>query len=203
MGITVTRSEIPRLLIVAVCAIVCASARAQSNSIQIIPAPKQVTPGEGSFQLRDARVVLAQGKSGEDQFAAQDFIDDAKAAASVSLSLTRGARKNILIGRLDSLAVAQALKRMGATSPATLGEEGYVVFANADQVVVAGNTAAGTFYGLQTLKQLIHGDGASASIPAVKIIDWPTMRWRGVSDDISRGPVPTVDYIKRQIRTEA
>ena len=41
------------------------------------------------------------------------------------------------------------------------------------------------------------------SIPAVKIVDWPTMRWRGISDDISRGPVPTVDYIKRQIRNLA
>ena len=72
-----------------------------------------------------------------------------------------------------------------------------------DLVVVAGNTATGTFYGLQTLKQLVRGDGATAFIPAVKIVDWPTMRWRGVSDDISRGPVPTVDYIKRQIRNLA
>ncbi|HEY5075809.1 MAG TPA: family 20 glycosylhydrolase, partial [Pyrinomonadaceae bacterium] len=51
--------------------------------------------------------------------------------------------------------------------------------------------------------QLVRGAGAGAFIPGVKIADWPTMRWRAVSDDISRGPVPTVDYIKRQMRTEA
>jgi len=184
-------------------ALLCVSAQAQSLVVQVIPEPKQVTAAEGSFALRDARVVLADSKSPDDRFAAQDFIDDVKAAAGGTLSLTRGGRKNIVIGRLDSLAVAQALKRMNATVPATLGEEGYVVFVSADEVIVAGNTAAGTFYGLQTLKQLVRGDGASATIPGVKIVDWPTMRWRGVSDDISRGPVPTVDYIKRQIRTEA
>ena len=99
--------------------------------------------------------------------------------------------------------VAQALKLSGAEPAATLNEEGYVIVANADRVIVAGNTATGTFYGLQTLKQLVRGNGATAFIPAVKIVDWPTMRWRGISDDISRGPVPTVDYIKRQIRNLA
>jgi hypothetical protein len=174
-----------------------------STKIQIIPAPKQVTAGEGSFPLRDARVVLADGKSAEDQFAAQDFISDVKTAAGAPLTIARGGRREILIGRVDSLPVAQALKRINAVAPATLGEEGYVVLVTTDQVIVAGNTAAGAFYGLQTLKQLVRGEGANAFIPAVKIVDWPIMRWRGVSDDISRGPVPTVDYIKRQIRTEA
>ena len=84
-----------------------------------------------------------------------------------------------------------------------MNDEGYVLAVNANEVVVAGKTAAGTFYGLQTLKQLVRGEGTSALIPGVKIVDWPTMRWRAVSDDISRGPVPTVEYIKRQIRTEA
>jgi N-acetyl-beta-hexosaminidase len=99
--------------------------------------------------------------------------------------------------------VAQALKLSGAGLAATLNEEGYVIVANADRVIVAGNTVTGTFYGLQTLKQLVRGNGTTALIPAVKIVDWPTMRWRGISDDISRGPVPTVDYIKRQIRNLA
>ncbi|PYS67775.1 MAG: hypothetical protein DMF73_18475, partial [Acidobacteria bacterium] len=127
-----------------------------------------------------------------------------KATSGVSLSIGRGqSRRDILIGRIDLLPIAQALKRNGAEPPATLNEEGYVIVANPDHVIVAGNTAGGTFYGLQTLKQLVRGDGANAFVPAVKIVDWPTMRWRGVSDDISRGPVPTLDYIKRQIRTEA
>jgi hypothetical protein len=191
-----------RFLIIAAGAFFCAATPAQS-SLQIIPAPKQVTAGEGSFALRDARVALADAKSADDQFAAQDFINDVKTAAAASLSIGRGGRRDILIGRIDSLPIAQALKRMNATAPPTLGEEGYVILCDAKQAIVAGNTVAGTFYGLQTLKQLVRGDGANASIPAVKIVDWPTMRWRGLSDDISRGPVPTVEYIKRQIRTEA
>ncbi len=71
------------------------------------------------------------------------------------------------------------------------------------EVVIAGKATIGTFYGMQTLKQLVRGEGTNAFIPGLKIADWPTMRWRAVSDDISRGPVPTVDFIKRQIRTEA
>ena len=66
-------------MIVCACALGCGAATAQSTQVQIIPAPKQLTPGEGSFSVRDARVVLADSKSAEDQFAAQDFIDDLKA----------------------------------------------------------------------------------------------------------------------------
>jgi hexosaminidase len=186
-------------------ALTCGLAAAQTPNIQIIPAPRQVTPGEASFSLmRDTRLILADPKSADDQFAAQDFIDDLKATGDISLSIGKGQpRRDILIGKIDSLPVAQALKLSGAGLAATLNEEGYVIVANADRVIVAGNTATGTFYGLQTLKQLVRGNGTTAFIPAVKIVDWPTMRWRGISDDISRGPVPTVDYIKRQIRNLA
>jgi N-acetyl-beta-hexosaminidase len=193
------------MTIVFAVALTCGLASAQTPNIQIIPAPRQVNPGEGSFSLtRDTRLILADPKSADDQFAAQDFIDDLKATGDISLSIGKGqTRRDILVGKIDSLPVAQALKLSGAGPAGTLNEEGYVIVANADRVIVAGNTVTGTFYGLQTLKQLVRGNGTTAFIPAVKIVDWPTMRWRGISDDISRGPVPTVDYIKRQIRNLA
>lgn|GEM_PF-185285 len=39
--------------------------------------------------------------------------------------------------------------------------------------------------------------------PAVAIRDWPAMKWRGASIDISRGPVPTLAFMKKQIRVLA
>src|SRR6059058_2973655 len=205
MNATVTRTLILRAAIMCALALGCASARGQSPNIQVIPKPKQVNVGDGRFEIgRETRIVLGDNKSVEDRFAAEDLIDDLKTTANFALSIGKGKpRRQIVIGRLELPSITQALKRNGVEPPATLTDEGYVILANADQVIVAGKTNAGTFFGMQTLKQLVRGEGAGASIPAVKIIDWPTMRWRGVSDDISRGPVPTVDYIKKQIRTEA
>jgi hypothetical protein len=191
-----------------VCALVCVcgQAQAQSPGLQIIPAPKQVSPSEAAGFLigREARIVLADDKSADDRFAAQDFVDDVKQSAGVNLKMGGSSRGEILIGLIDLPRIRQALKR-GGLDPAVqeLTNEGYLLTVQRNQVVVAGKTATGTFYGMQTLKQMVRGEGASAVIPGVNISDWPTMRWRAVSDDISRGPVPTVDYIKRQIRTEA
>jgi hexosaminidase len=39
--------------------------------------------------------------------------------------------------------------------------------------------------------------------PGVAIRDWPAMKWRGASVDISRGPVPTLAFMEKQIRVLA
>src|SRR5438309_10243650 len=204
MNATLTRTFMLRAMIMCAFALGSAPARGQSPNIQVIPKPRQVNVGDGRFEVgRDTRIVLADNNSVEDRFAAQDFIDDLKATANFALSIGKGKpRRQIVIGRIELPSITQALRRNGAEPPATLNDEGYVLLVSPHEVVVAGRTTAGTFYGLQTLKQLVRGEDVGAFIPSVKIIDWPTMRWRGVSDDISRGPVPTVDYIKRQIRTE-
>src|SRR5436190_4334012 len=115
ISLTRTMAAAAGLLLLAFTTGLHAQTTESSSKIQIIPAPKQVTAGEGSFVLRDARVVLADGKSADDQFAAQDFINDVKTASGASLAIGRGGRRAILIGRIDSLPIAQALQRMNAT----------------------------------------------------------------------------------------
>jgi hexosaminidase len=180
-------------------------AKEDAERVQVIPAPKSVTKTGEDFALtKDVRVVVADSKSEEDRFAAQDFIDDVRETAGVELRLgSGGGKRRILVGLLSSPRVREAVDSSGASAPQDLNEEGYLLAVNARGVVVAGKTAAGTFYGLQTLKQLVRGEGSAARVQGVRITDWPAMRWRAVSDDISRGPVPTLEYFKRQIRTEA
>ena len=205
MQTTLSRTLTLTVSILAWLAFAGESAKGQGALVQIIPQPKQLQAKSGSFTInRETRLALAEPGADDDRFAAQDFVDDVKTTTGLTIPLARGhSRREILIGRLDSPRVQEALKRLGVETPASLNDEGYVLIADATSVVVAGRTAAGTFYGIQTLKQLVRGDAARAFIPGVSIVDWPTMRWRGVSDDISRGPVPTIDYIKRQIRNEA
>lgn len=80
-----------------------------------------------------------------------------------------------------------------------IGEEGYILNIQENEIIIAANDAKGVFYGVQTLRQLARGS-QEKSIPCLKMKDWPTLKYRGLMDDISRGPVPTKAFMKKQIR---
>ena len=71
------------------------------------------------------------------------------------------------------------------------------------KVRVTPPSGPGSFYALATLAQLPVRDGGRWVLPCVLIADLPEMRWRIVSDDVSRGPFPTLEYAKARIRTLA
>jgi hypothetical protein len=82
--------------------------------------------------------------------------------------------------------------------------EGYAIVPDGpQQLAVIAETSAGLFYGLQTVKQLERGNGTSAVLLVPTLRDWPAMAHRGLSDDWSRGPLPSMDFLKREIRTLA
>jgi len=86
---------------------------------------------------------------------------------------------------------------------ADLGEEGYILLIEKNNIYITSKSETGAFYGVQTLKQLLRGDPESVQLPILFIRDWPAIGFRCVMDDISRGPVPTNDFLKEQIRRYA
>lgn len=162
-----------------------AEAQNDLRGIPLIPQPRKVEPGEGSFPLRGPLTIAVASGNTEDRFAAGLLKEEIESAT--------GAKARVISGPLGKI----VLTRRGA--PAEVGEEGYQIKAGPTGVRLAAQTAAGLFYAVRTLRQMVHAEG----IPAATVTDWPAMRWRGLHDDLSRGPVPTTDYIKRQIRTAA
>lgn len=84
--------------------------------------------------------------------------------------------------------------------PDSAGNEAYSLLIQKKQIFLAARTTLGLFYGVQSLKQIFHGRTNAAALPGVKILDWPQFAHRGLLDDISRGPVPTLTFFKQQIR---
>lgn len=220
-----------RILTVALAAMLGASASI-GQDLKLLPAPREVKLGEGNFVVTaNTRLVVIGASAEEDRLAAETVAAEIEAATGWKIPITTSRSFSeqsgtIFLARLDS---DRALEGWFAAHRLVLGhdmeEEGYLLVATSRQVVVGAASGAGLFYGVQTLRQLLRpssfqpgpqpapprGDGEGEaspekpaySCPAVAIRDWPAMRWRGVHDDISRGPVPTLDYIKKQIRTLA
>jgi hypothetical protein len=167
---------------------------------QVIPQPREVVANGADFVLgADAAVVLGKPDDEQDRFAAGTLCEKLKTKIAAK------ATRPILIGIASrDAAVRATCEKLGLKVTPELGDEGYVLDVNADGVVAAANAPAGVFYAVQTLRQLVKRlpDGRVA-IEGARIRDWPGLRYRGCQDDVSRGPVPTMEYFKKQIRTLA
>jgi hypothetical protein len=83
------------------------------------------------------------------------------------------------------------------------GAEAYTLRVDGAGVRIGAAGGEGAFDALATLAQLPERDARGWHIACIAIADRPALRWRIVSDDISRGPFPTMAYFETRIRTLA
>ena len=79
-------------------------------------------------------------------------------------------------------------------------EQGYILVSNEATVFIEAPSYQGIFYGLQTIIQLLNASNDKSSVNEVRIIDYPALKIRGISDDISRGQAPTIENLKKFIK---
>ena len=180
--------------------------RPSGDELLLIPSPKRVEHHTGRFVFTpDIGIVLAQSKDAEDLFAASELRKEIRSVFGMKSPSRKGDKgTTILIGRLGRDAViTKSLPKAGMALVDSIGTEGYIVHVGQGKVVVTARTATGVFYGVQTLKQLIRSNRTGNAIPSMTIVDWPTLRYRGWMTDISRGPIPTMAYLKELVATMA
>ena len=193
--------SIHRLILpLAICLGSCSLAAAE---LPLSPYPQQVHMGRGEFVTKSKLTIIVSSDDAQDRFAANLLQQDLESIDGVEAEIkTRvSGWPRIVLARADSRNGAKILNHAGLDFPVQADREGYIISVTRREADIVAKSAAGVFYGVQTLRQLLHPPqgGGSAHCPVLTIVDWPAMRWRGVSIDISRGPIPTLTSIKREI----
>jgi len=198
----VIRSSLVSLLKIVLLGSLPVAACAQTSGARppLIPQPREFT-ARPDLSLAGGIRIFVPGGNADDRFAAKVLADDLKTRGVRSPATASAARVWLL--RDDTAAARRVLLREKLRFDTSMQPEGYVLVTGAHEAFVIGHTAAGVFYGVQTLLQLERRGGAGPILQGAAIRDWPAMRWRGVHDDLSRGPVPTLAFQEQQIRTFA
>jgi hexosaminidase len=164
------------------------------NKPTIIPQPKELKFGQYSFKLDQNTVIAYQNNK---------KLKDQSVYFSDLLQNTFGLRLKTQL--LDEAPGTNAIVIRLADTNEELGVEGYVLIVKEGGVIIRAKTERGTFYGLQSLYQLLltgdrieTGSEKSIVIPTVDIVDEPRFRYRGMHLDVARHMFP-VEFIKKYI----
>ena len=151
------------------------------HSIAIIPEPVSLKLNPAEFLL-PGKIIIEAGNERE--------IKPVAAYLKEKLQVPTGLPVDILPAS-SKPAIRLSLNKQKDN---IIGEEGYTLSITTNGVVIKANTAAGLFYGVQTLLQIFPKEIESATavqhvkweLPAVEIIDYPRFQWRGLMFDVAR-----------------
>jgi hypothetical protein len=189
------------------------AANLPAQSLKLIPMPREVSASAIQSLADGVQIDCAAPCASEDSFA----IDDLKAyLAALGVAVNTTAPVNILVARYgtplansifsEAASSLQSSSQNGAAPagmPDEMRPEGYAMHSDGKGLAITAASDAGVFYALQTVKQLVTGFGANAILHTATILDWPAMKYRGLQDDLSRGPITTLEFQKKLVRTIA
>ena len=157
---------------------------------QLIPQPLEVQATEGSDFVLNAKTPIFYIGAAKAQ---AEYLQETLAGSTgYDLVLNEGKGKKGICISIDETAVPKA--------------EGYRLTATSKKVEIVAHDAAGAFYGIQTLLQLLPSEVHSLirhkdtqwNISPVTIADAPNQPWRGVMFDVARYFYDK-DFVKKYI----
>ena len=150
----------------------------------IIPKPMQLVPAKSEFHLLPDTPLVIEGEHNE----------ELRPVLNYFFRLVSGSEApEAPVFEGDKIHGERVVFRLLDESSG-LGTEGYELNVSSNRIVFKAQAAAGLFYAVQTLRQLLPRDfeleqGSRSQgwiIPGVRILDKPRYRWRGMMLDVCR-----------------
>jgi hexosaminidase len=156
----------------------------KAQDVSIIPQPVKLVVEKGSYTINSKTQILLAGSGLENS---ANFLNDflLQFYGFRLKVVTKGDYKNKIILNYEKMEYPIA----GA----------YNMHVNKDGVYIGGDNATGTFYGIQSLIQLLPTQKMqNLALPYVQIEDKPRFAYRGMHLDVGRHFFPTA-YVKKYI----
>lgn len=172
------------------------------SGIELIPVPKEMSADGTELTLTDA--VNIEGADEADADAVSDLKEFLSENGITVNDQADDADTTIILGESDDEipALDQAKERLGIDGADGLAEEGYVLSVRPGDsaggtVVIEGKDGDGTFYGVQTLRQLADEREDDVILAAADIRDEPSMSVRGTIEGFYGNPWSHEDRVSQ------
>lgn len=153
----------------------------KSQNVNIIPQPQSVKMGSGQFTINSQTPIVVANQA--DMNSAVFLRDYIKNNFGLALPILKTSAKGIFL----------------STGAYPDKKDGYMLVADNQSVRIIGNTNRGTFYGVQTLIQLLPTEkGLALTVPGITVTDAPALNYRGLHLDVGRHFMP-VSFLKKYI----
>jgi hexosaminidase len=166
------------------CAFVLYCSAVFAQQVNIIPQPLSVTEKTGNFTINSSTRLVVKDKK-----------DNATASFLNTYLLEHYGFKLIQV----TTDAAKSITISSGQQGEGLKASGYQLQSGMDGVHIKGNSELGSFYGMQTLLQLLPTEKSTALIiPALLVEDQPRFAYRGAMLDVGRHFLP-VHFIKKYL----
>ncbi|MPQ43604.1 beta-N-acetylglucosaminidase domain-containing protein [Clostridium tarantellae] len=155
-----------------------------NENLNIMPMPKDMTVNEGIVELNDSVNIIGANEADIDAVnLLKEILNNL--GITVNETVVEGAttiyigEKNDNISEMDNI-----LTNMNVSSEDITKAEGYILATedneSGDNIVIRGNDEVGTFYGVQSLKQIIDNKNNVKTVKEVVVKDEPSIRLRSI-----------------------
>ncbi len=173
-----------------------------------IPKPQLIIPADGKFVFtKDTKIYFEEFQT-HSNFFKSELEEELKNNFNVNykfkVTRTRPDKNFIYFGSLSNNEFAWQFKELIREQNLLDKKEAYLLSVEKNRIAILANNPQGAFYGLMSLFQIIQLDKSNkVYVDGTVITDYPALPLRGISDDIARGQVSTIDDFKRIIKTIA